>query len=104
MERVLYDTIKIAIEKQKNNVITIKKNNFECLQHIVKFPYTKVNVITGLAGPKGDTGAMFVPIVENGILSWNLQNSVSSNPSSVNLLANIDSITNAEIYSLVNNN
>lgn len=102
MERVLYDTIKIAIEKAKNNIVTIKKDNFECLQRIVKFPYTKINIITGLAGPKGDTGALFLPIVENGILSWNLQNTVSSNPSPVNLLANVDSITNAEIYSLVN--
>jgi len=102
MERVLYDTIKIAIEKTKNNVVTIKKDNFKCLQRIVKLPYTKVNIITGLAGPKGDTGALFVPVIENGILSWNLQNTIPSNPSSVNLLANVNSITNTEIYSLIN--
>lgn len=103
MERILYDTIKIAIEKTKNNVVTIKKDNFERLQRIVKLPYTKISVITGLTGPKGDTGALFVPVVEDGILSWNLQKTVLNNPSSVNLLANINSITNTEIYSIVNN-
>ena len=103
MERILYDTIKIAVEKTKNNVITIKKDYSEYIQRIVKLPYTKINIITGLAGPKGDDGAVFVPVVENGILSWSLQNNVSSNPSSVNLLVNIDSITNTEIYSIVNN-
>ena len=102
MERILYDTIKIAVEKPKNSVVIIKKNNSEHLQRIVKLPYTKVNVITGLAGPKGDTGALFMPIIKDGVLSWNLQNTVSSNPSPINLFANVDSITNAEIYSLVN--
>ena len=103
MERILYDTIKIAVEKTKNNVITVKKDYSEYTQRIVKLPYTKVNIITGLAGPKGDNGAVFVPTIENGVLSWNLQKTVSSNPSSVNLLVNVSSIANTEIYSLVNN-
>lgn len=103
MERILYDTIKIAIEKTKNNIVTIKKDYSERIQQIVKLPYTKINIITGLAGPKGDDGAVFVPVVEDGRLSWELQESVSESPSSINMLANIDSISNIEIYNMINN-
>ena len=103
MERILYDTIKIAVEKTKNNVITIKKDYSEYTQRIVKLPYTKINIITGLAGPKGDDGAVFVPVVEDGRLSWELQEGTPENPSSINMLANIDSISNIEIYNIINN-
>lgn len=56
----------------------------------------------GANGLDGEDGGVFVPKIADGMLSWNYQEDVTEYPSSTNILANIDSITNSEIYGIVN--
>ena len=56
----------------------------------------------GANGLDGEDGGVFVPMIADGMLSWNYQEDVTEYPSSTNILANIDSITNSEIYGIVN--
>lgn len=56
----------------------------------------------GVNGLDGEDGGIFVPKIVDGTLSWNYQEDVTEYPSSTNILANIDSITNSEIYGIVN--
>ena len=56
----------------------------------------------GANGLDGEDGGVFVPKIVDGTLSWNYQEDVTEYPSSTNILANIDSITNSEIYDIVN--
>ncbi len=56
----------------------------------------------GANGLDGEDGGVFVPTIVDGILSWNYQEDATEYPSSTNILANIDSITNSEIYDIVN--
>lgn len=56
----------------------------------------------GIDGANGEDGGVFVPKVVDGKISWDYQEEVNEYPSSVNLMANIDSITNSEIYNIVN--
>ena len=56
----------------------------------------------GANGLDGEDGGVFIPKIADGKIYWNYQNEVSEYPSSTNLMANIDSITNTEIYDIVN--
>ena len=56
----------------------------------------------GANGLDGEDGGVFVPKIVDGILSWSYQENATEYPSSTNVLANIDSITNSEIYGIVN--
>ena len=56
----------------------------------------------GANGLDGEDGGVFVPKIVDGTLSWNYQEDITEYPSSTNILANIDSITNSEIYGIVN--
>ena len=56
----------------------------------------------GMKGEDGKDGAVFVPNVQDGMITWNLEDEVDVYPSPVNMLANIDRITNPDIYRIVN--
>lgn len=56
----------------------------------------------GANGLDGEDGGVFVPTIADGMLSWSYQEDVTEYPSSTNILANIGSITNSEIYGIVN--
>ena len=59
----------------------------------------------GINGLNGRDGGAYVPNIDGGKLSWTYVNEVNpaESPSPTNIFANIDSITNAEIYNIVNN-
>ena len=83
--------------------------------NVEKPRHVQVNVLKGSAGINGRdgtdgrdgmdgrNGGVFVPSVQDGIVTWNLEEEVSGTPSPVNMLANIESISNMEIYNIVNN-
>lgn len=56
----------------------------------------------GMNGASGKDGAVFVPSVQDGIITWNLEDEVNIYPPPVNTLANIGRIPNPEIYDIVN--
>lgn len=58
--------------------------------------------LDGMNGRNGKDGGIFVPKVVDNSITWNYETTVTEYPSSVNMLAGIDSITNSEIYSIVN--
>lgn len=58
--------------------------------------------LDGMDGQNGKDGGIFVPSVDDGRLSWEFSDSVDEYPSSVNIYANIGSITNSEIFNIVN--
>ena len=60
------------------------------------------NGVDGADGAKGDDGGIFVPKIIDGKIYWDYQEEVNEFPSTTNLMANIDSITNTEIYDIVN--
>lgn len=58
----------------------------------------------GINGLNGKDGGIFVPIVDNGKISWNYTQEIDlTELPTTNILANISSITNAEIYNIINN-
>ena len=58
--------------------------------------------LDGMDGRNGKDGGVFVPRVVDNSITWNYETTVTEYPSSINMLAGIDSITNSEIYSIVN--
>lgn len=58
--------------------------------------------LDGMDGQDGKDGGVFVPKVVNNSITWNYETTVTEYPSSINMLAGIDSITNSEIYNMVN--
>lgn len=58
--------------------------------------------LDGMDGQNGKDGGVFVPRVVDNSITWNYETTVTEYPSSINMLASIDSITNSEIYSIVN--
>ena len=58
--------------------------------------------LDGMDGRNGKDGGIFVPRVVDNSITWNYETTVTEYPSSINMLAGIDSITNSEIYSIVN--
>ena len=89
MERIVHDTIKVAIEKPKYTKINIKRN---C---------TKVNILRGSIGTQGKDGDVYVPREDNGYLIWE-KSEHNNSPISINFGALIHSIANAEILTIVN--
>ena len=86
----------IVIEKPRHIKITVAKGS------------VGINGRNGRDGANGATGAdgkdgkVFVPSIQDGIITWDLEDEVSEYPSPINMLANIDRITNPEIYRIVN--
>ena len=58
--------------------------------------------LDGMDGQNGKDGGVFVPRIVDNSITWNYETTVTEYPSSINMLAGIDSITNSEIYSIVN--
>ena len=59
--------------------------------------------LDGMDGQNGKDGGVFIPHINEGMLSWDFsQTSEGEYPVPVNVFANIDSITNLEIYNVVN--
>lgn len=58
--------------------------------------------LDGMDGRNGKDGGVFVPKVVDNSITWNYETTVTEYPSNINMLAGIDSITNSEIYSIVN--
>lgn len=58
--------------------------------------------LDGIDGQNGKDGGVFVPSIDDGRLSWEFSDSLEDYPSSVNIYANIGSITNSEIFNIVN--
>lgn len=59
--------------------------------------------INGVNGKDGKNGGVFIPSISEGMLSWNLSETGEGEyPAPTNVFANIESITNLEIYNVVN--
>lgn len=62
-----------------------------------------INGIDGINGKNGKDGGVFIPNISDGMLSWNFSSTGEGTyPSPTNVFANIESISNSEIFSVVN--
>lgn len=63
-----------------------------------------INGHDGINGLNGKDGGIFIPIIDDGKISWDYAQEVDLTELPVtNILANISSITNTEIYDIINN-
>lgn len=85
-----------AIEKPKHTQITVLKAATGSNGRDGRDGYN------GRDGIDGENGEVFVPHVnDRGIIEWTLEENPES-AYSINMLANIDKITNIEIFNMVN--
>ena len=61
------------------------------------------NGTDGIDGIDGKDGGVFIPSINEGMLSWSFSDTAEgSHPAPTNVFANIESITNLEIFNVVN--
>ena len=94
MERIIHNVI--SIEKPKHIQVSVLKGSMGINGRNGR------DGANGMKGEDGKDGAVFVPNVQDGMITWNLEDEVNVYPSPVNMLANIDRITNPDIYRIVN--
>ena len=86
----------IVIEKPRHIEVTVSKGSIGVNGRNGR------DGANGMNGASGKDGAVFVPNIQDGMITWNLEDNVTEYPSPVNILASIDRITNPEIYNIVN--
>ena len=58
--------------------------------------------LDGMDGRNGKDGGIFIPNLKDGKIYWELEEKVTTYPSPISIFNNVDRITNADIYSIVN--
>ena len=93
----------IVIEKPRHIEISVAKGSVGVNGRNGLDGRNGIDGINGVNGIDGKDGGTFIPSVENGKLSWTFATEVdeSQYPAPTNVFANIESITNSEIYYIV---
>lgn len=118
MERIVHSAVSISKPKPTEINVTKPTPNLVTEAIIIEKPRhievvvskgsVGVNGRNGVSGANGrdgrdgDDGGVFMPIIQNGIIRWEYREEANESPSSTNLMANIDRISNPEIYDIVN--
>ncbi len=118
MERIVHNAISISKPRPTEINVTKPTPNLVTEAIIIEKPrHIEVTVAkgsvgvngrngrdgaNGMKGADGKDGGIFIPNVQDGIIHWDFAEKVDTYPSPTNMLASIDTISNTEIFNIVN--
>ena len=94
MERIVHNVI--SIEKPKHIQVSVLKGSMGVNGRNGR------DGANGMKGENGKDGGVFIPNVQDGIIHWEFAEEVNEYPSPTNMLASIGTISNTEIFNIVN--